>query len=102
MPFMFGYGPLLLFGWFFRFLFLVLIIWLLVRILSHRHDHMGYWHGHRHWEAAAQDPRRIAAARYAAGQIDRADFDRITAALDATASTPAPPVPPVPPVPPAV
>jgi uncharacterized membrane protein len=99
MRFMLGFGPFLLFGWLFRFLVLVLIIWLLVRIFSHRHDHMGHWHGHHHWDATAEDPRRIAAARYAAGRIDRAEFDRITAALDATA--PVPPASPAPPVPPA-
>lgn len=103
MRFMLGFGPFLFFGLFFRVLFLVLIIWLLVRIFSHRHDHMGHWHGHRQWDSMAGDPRRIAAARYAAGHIDRAEFDRITATLDASAPTPpAPPAPPAPPVPPAV
>jgi uncharacterized membrane protein len=94
----FLFGPFLLFAGFFKILIVVLLIVFLVRILSHRHDRFdhGHWHGHHgHWDAGAQDPRRIAAMRYAAGKIDRAEFDRIMSALDA--SGPTPPTPPTPP-----
>jgi uncharacterized membrane protein len=92
-PYAFGFFPGLFWGGFLffgllRLLFFVLLIVLVVRLVSHagrRHA----WHHHAYatgWghDAATADPRRIAAWRYAAGKIDRPEFDRIVAALDAS------------------
>jgi uncharacterized membrane protein len=87
--------PFLLFAGLFKVLLLVAVVVLFVRLVSHRHAG-GYWHGRGYWAPEAQDPRRIAAMRYAAGRIDRAEFDRILSALDASEQgthTP-PPAPP--------
>jgi uncharacterized membrane protein len=100
--------PALFFFGLFRILLFVLVIALIVRLVSHGHRHAEYAHGHgygpgfgygwRHghdFDTQSLDPRRIAAWRYAAGKIDRAEFDRIMGGLDASATAPAPPtVPP--------
>jgi uncharacterized membrane protein len=77
----FFWGGLFLFG-LLKLLFFVLLIVVIVRLVSHAGRHHA-WHG----DASGADPRRIAAWRYAAGKIDRAEFDRIVAALDATERT---------------
>ena len=94
----FLFTPFLFFSGIFRVLLLVVVIVFIVRLVSHRHDHVGHWHGHGQWDAQVQDPARIAAMRYASGRIDRAEFDRIMTALGTPAPTPpAPAAPPVPP-----
>ena len=97
------FGPALLFLGLIKVLFVVLVIMLIVRLVSHGHHrpgyharwHDGYSHGYGHSDAQL-DPRRVAAWRYAAGKIDRAEFDRIMSGLDCAA--PAPPAPPAAPV----
>lgn len=96
--------PALLFFGVFKILLFVLLVVLVVRLLTHGHGHAAYAHGrggygYRHgseYDAQNFDPRRVAAWRYASGQIDRAEFDRVIAGLDANTpaappSTPAPP-----------
>jgi uncharacterized membrane protein len=88
--------PLLLFGGLFKILIIVAVVVLIVRLVS-RHGHSGYWHGHGHdhFSSTEQDPRRIAALRYAAGKIDRTEFDQIVSTLDASeAGVPTPPAAP--------
>jgi uncharacterized membrane protein len=81
--------PFLLMVGLFKILFVVAVIVLIVRLVSRRH-YGGPWVGHGQWAGHywaapdAQDPRRIAAMRYAAGRIDRAEFERIVGALDAS------------------
>jgi uncharacterized membrane protein len=104
-PGMLLFGPALLFIALFKILFFVLLIMLIVRLVTHGRRHgaaAGYGHGHHHGhhhgggsEMQDLDPRRIAAWRYASGKIDRAEFDRVIAGLDAaniaSAAAPAPP-----------
>jgi uncharacterized membrane protein len=89
------FWPVLLFGGFLKFLIIVAVVVLIVRLVTHRHGHSGHWHGYGHangWPPENTDPRRIAAMRYASGRIDRAEFDHIMSTLDATApGAPAPP-----------
>ena len=92
--------PFLLFGGLLKFLIVIAIVILIVRLVTHRGHYAGHWHGHMHggWAPENQDPRRIAAMRYASGQIDRAEFDRIMSTLDATApGATTPPQAPMPP-----
>ena len=116
-PGAFFIGPALLFFWLVRLALLVLLIVLVVRLVTHGSHHAdhghgngyghgrGYGYGHGGAQSAAEaDPRRVAAWRYAAGQIDCAEFDRIINGLDAAAvgaPSPAPgvPAPPVSPPP---
>ena len=114
-PGAFLFGPALLFFGLFKILLFVLLIMLIVRFVSHGRGHhgygyghpghgYGYGHGHGFGPASAvggpdSDPRRVAALRYAAGKIDRAEFDRIMSGLDAATpstppATPAPPTAP--------
>ena len=106
--------PALAFFGLFRILLFVLLIVLIVRLVTRGHRHADYayghgygpgygfgWHhghGHNHdYDVQNVDPRRVAAWLYAAGKIDRAEFDHIMAGLDAGAPA-APPSPPAPPV----
>jgi len=103
-------GPALLFFGLFKLVFFVLLIVLVVRLITHGRGHAAYAHGcaseyghgygHRHgYDAQDLDPRRVAAWRYAAGKIDRAEFDRVVSGIDAAASAPTtPPSAPTPPV----
>ena len=103
----FFFGPALLFLGLLKFLFVIAIIMLIVRLVTHGHR-AGYTHGgygHRGYGPGSygptqeSDPRRVAALRYASGQIDRAEFDRIISGLDAAApSAPTPPSPPTAPI----
>lgn len=114
-PGAFFLGPALLFFWLVRLALLVLLIVLVVRLVTHGwhhgdHSHgygrgRGYGYGYGGTQSAAEtDPRRVAAWRFAVGEIDRAEFDRIVSALDAAAvgarspvpGVPAPPVSPPP------
>ena len=101
LPGLFWFGPAILFLGFFKLLFFVLIIWLIVRLVSHGSRHAAYahgdpWHGYGHGPHVGfdGDPRRLAAMRYAAGKIDRAEFDRIMAGLDANSPSNPPAAPP--------
>ncbi len=77
-PFMLGFGLL-------KALVVVAIIVMLVRLFAgHRHYHWAH-RGYGYWPVA-EDPRRIAAMRYASGRITREEFDRIMRDLDATAT----------------
>ena len=88
--------PVVLFFGLLKLLFVVLIIGFIVRLAMHGRGHYhgyGWGHGQGHGHGygygggmADVDPRRIAAWRYAAGKIDRAEFDRIVAGLDASAA----------------
>lgn len=105
-PGAFFFGPSLLFFGLLRIALLVLLIVLIVRLVSHGHRGADYMHdrgrGYGHaggYDAQSTDPRRVAAWRYAAGQIDRAEFDHIMGGLDA-ASTSAPTAAPSNPTPP--
>ena len=105
-PGVFFFGPLFLFGGLIKIVLLVLLITFIVRVAGHGHRHAAYGHGygngygyghhrgHGFGPQAGTDPQRIAAWRYASGQIDRAEFDRITTALDASATPPSNPTPP--------
>ncbi len=86
--------PTFMFGGLFQLLFVLLIVALIVRGVTHHHHRDERWLHHDHWQENA-DPRRIAAMRYAAGRIDRAEFERIMSALDA--SQPGMQTPPAPP-----
>jgi len=103
LPAAFIFGPALLFFGLLKIALFVLLIVLIVRLVSHGHRHPAYAHGGGHGygrhDTQGADPRRVAAWRYAAGQIDRAEFDRITAGLDAAAGS-APTTPPSTPTPP--
>lgn len=87
------FGPAFLFLGAMKVLFIFLVIALIVRLAGHgrrRDEYYRRWHGPEFaYQDAQVDPRRIAAMRFAAGKIDRAEFERIMTALDATA--PAPP-----------
>ena len=99
--------PAIFFFGFFRIVLFVLVIALIVRLVSgHGHRHgdyafgQGYGHGFGHGLGHGPqdfDPRKVAAWRYASGQIDRAEFDRIMAGLDAgvPAAPQGPAAPPV-------
>jgi uncharacterized membrane protein len=103
-------APVLLFFGFIKIMFFVLIIVFIVRLATHGRRHAEYahgygnghgygyghggHHGHGGFDAQNMDPRRIAAWRYAAGKIDRAEFDRIVSGLDAAAGASAPTAPP--------
>ena len=104
------FWPALLFGGLFKILLFVLLISLVVRLVGHGHWRSAYAHphgpgyGHSHaYDYGSDpdphnlDPRRVAAWRYAAGKIDRVEFDRIMSGLDASAPA-APSSPPAPPV----
>ncbi|MDR3686170.1 MAG: hypothetical protein P4L93_04345 [Coriobacteriia bacterium] len=119
-PGVFFFAPVLLFFGFLKIMFVILLIVLIVRLATHgrrhgayAHDGYGYGghgygyghdhghggpHGHAGFDAPEMDPRRVAAWRYAAGKIDRTEFDRIMSGLDATAPAPptAPPSAPTP------
>ena len=106
--------PALFFFGLLKIVLFVLLVTLIVRLVSHGHRHAAYAHGYGHgfghghghgygrdneydYNPQNLDPRRVAAWRYAAGKIDRAEFDRVIAGLDAAApstppSNPAPPV----------
>ena len=88
--------PVLLFGGLFRILIVIAFVVLIVRLVSRRHyGYAGHWHGHAHHGLEGPDPRRIAAMRFAAGRIDRAEFDRIMSTLDASEhGAPTPPAQP--------
>jgi hypothetical protein len=110
----FLFAPLLLLFGFIKIMFVVLLIVFIVRLATHGRRHgaygygYGYGHGHGHGPAGYHghgghdvtnmDPRRIAAWRFASGQIDRAEFDRIIGGLDASEPT-APTAPPSAPTP---
>ena len=95
------FWPGLFFFGFFRILLFVLLIALVVRLVSHGHRRADYAYGpgyHRRGHVNGPsdfDPARATAWRYAAGQIDRAEFDRIMSALGSSTTPPAPPVAPV-------
>ncbi len=65
-------GGHLVFG-IFAILFWVLAIWLIVSFVRHGHHYFGLHH-HNHDHA---DPIDIAKARYAKGEIDKAQYEQI-------------------------
>jgi hypothetical protein len=107
-PGVFFFAPLFLLFGFFKIVLVVLIIVLIVRLFTHGRHHAayaqgyGYDRGHDHGyrghfgspSGENMDPRRVAAWRFAAGKIDRAEFDHIMSGLDAAA--PAATTPPEP------
>jgi uncharacterized membrane protein len=94
----FFFAPALLFFGLLRIAFWVLLIVLLVRLFTHGHAHWAHYghdHAHRHPHGNGPDdldPRKVAALRYASGEIDRSEFERIIGGLDAAA--PRVPTPP--------
>ena len=99
-PGAFLFVPLLAFFFFLRIALVVLVVVLVVRLVTHgrRHGSYGYVYGPGHGHGSSgpgfhdADPRRIAAWRYSAGKIDRAEYENIVAALGAAApSAPAAP-----------
>jgi hypothetical protein len=89
-PFLLGLGLL-------KVVLFVGLILLVVRLATGHRYHHAYAHGgpygqHAPYAQTPQDPRRVAAMRYASGAIGREEFDRIMRDLDAAAgTTPQPP-----------
>ncbi len=60
--------------------FWVLLIWgLIALIFGHRRQHWHDWHHDHH---SAEDPLAIAKARYAKGDLTKAEFEQIKKDLD--------------------
>ena len=77
------FAPFVLFWGILRVLLLVGLVVLLVRVFAHHSRDHGAWHRHpAHWSGVGDDPRRVAAMRYAAGRIDRDEYERILHGLD--------------------
>jgi uncharacterized membrane protein len=88
-------APLLLgFGLLKVVLFVGLIVLLVRFATGHRYHHAyapysPYGH-HAPYAHTADDPRRVAAMRYASGSISREEFDRILRDIDAASGTTTP------------